>query len=505
MYAAWSISGCEEIPAEWLMDETCTKCDGWGQRASECAAASPKQMTTLKCSPNPASPKVVPPLNPESSSNSQNDPLFKLVIETDTKEESHAWLQTCSKCGGWGHSAAECPAASPKQMTYLKSSPNPASPKVVPPLNPESSSTSQNDPLFKLVVETDTKEESHAWLQTCSNCGGWGHPAAECPAASPKLMTNLKSSPNPASPKVVPPLNPESSSNSQNHPFFELLIETDIEESHAWQPTLKILLHTMDGTDTFLEVERLCSALDVKAEIAQARGLPQQCIILIRDAMILDNNAVFGENGEDVITIMLVFSPECIYQQLEQEVLPERRTLIQAFDDLIQIVEQGDERGVNAVRCILKSASSDIRRAALDCLSKLARKGDICTVTLVRSSLEDADWKVRRAAVNALSAFAEHGDEVVIEALLTRFADQDREVRAEAVQALAEITRQGDKNVEDRISRLMRTDTHQKVREAAEKALTKISWSSQQSDEHAPSSGIIAHMVITNRLLCGGV
>jgi len=350
-----------------------------------------------------------------------------------------------------------------------------------------------------------SEEIPSEWLtnETCSQCGGWGHPAAECPAASPKLMTNLKSSPNPASPKVVPSLDPESNSNSQNNPCFDLLIETDIEESHAWQPTLKILLHTMDGTDTFLEVERLCSALDVKAEIAQARGFSQQCILLIRDATILDNNAVFGENGEDVITIMLVFSPECIYQQLEQEVLPERRTLIQAFDDLIQIVEQGDERGVNAVRCILKSASSDIRRAALDCLSKLARKGDICTVTLVRSSLEDADWKVRRAAVNALSAFAEHGDEVVIEALLTRFADQDREVRAEAVQALAEITRQGDKNVEDRISRLMRTDTHQKVREAAEKALTKISWSSQQSDEHALSSGNTAQMVVTNRLLRG--
>merc|ERR1711904_166183 len=108
-----------------------------------------------------------------------------------------------------------------------------------------------------------------------------------------------------------------------------------------------------------------------------------------------------------------------------------------------------------------------------------------------------------RAAVNALSAVAEHGAEDVIEALLIRFADQEREVRAKAVQALAEIARQGDKNVEDRIRRLMSTDTHQKVREAAEKALTKISWSSQQSDEHALSSGNTAQMVVTNRLLRG--
>merc|ERR1711904_383364 len=251
------------------------------------------------------------------------------------------------------------------------------------------------------------------------------------------------------------------------------------------------------------EVERACSALDVKTEIAQTRGLPQQCIVLIRDAKILDNSAVFGENGEDVITIMLVFSAECIYQQLEQEAPPERRMLVRALEDLTQIVEQGDERGVNAVRCILKHASSDIRRAALECLSKLARKGDVCTVTLFLSSLEDADWKIRRAAVNALSAVAEHGAEDVIEALLTRFADQEREVRAKAVQALAEIARQGDKNVMDRISRLMKTDTHEKVREAAQKAFTKISWSSQQSDEHALSSGNTAQMVVTNRLLRG--
>merc|ERR1711904_683637 len=210
-----------------------------------------------------------------------------------------------------------------------------------------------------------------------------------------------------------------------------------------------------DGADIVLDIERLCSALDVKAAIAQTSGLPQQCIILIRDAEILDNNAVFGENGEDIITCTLVISPECIYQLLEQEILPERRTLIQAFEDLTQIVEQGDERGVNAVRCILKHASSDIRRAALECLSKLAMKGDICTVTLFMSNLEDADWKVRRAAVNALSTIAEHGDVFVIEALLIRFADQEREVRAKAVQALAEIARQGDKNVEDRIRRVM--------------------------------------------------
>merc|ERR1711904_252421 len=97
-------------------------------------------------------------------------------------------------------------------------------------------------------------------------------------------------------------------------------------------------------------------------------------------------------------------------------------------------------------------------------------------------------WKVRRAAVNALSTIAEHGDVFVIEALLIRFADQEREVRAKAVQALAEIARQGDKNVIDRISRLMKTDTHEKVREAAQKAFTKISWSSQQSNEQSESS-----------------
>merc|ERR1719420_462192 len=103
------------------------------------------------------------------------------------------------------------------------------------------------------------------------------------------------------------------------------------EESQAWQPALKIVLQTMDGTDTVLEVERASSALDVKAEIAQTRGLPQQCIVLIRDAEILDNDAVLGGNGEDFITLTMVFSPECIYQQLEQEVPPERRTLLRAL------------------------------------------------------------------------------------------------------------------------------------------------------------------------------
>jgi len=81
-------------------------------------------------------------------------------------------------------------------------------------------------------------------------------------------------------------------------------------------------------------------------------------------------------------------------------------------------------------------------------------------------------------------------------------------VRAKAVQALAEIARQGDKNVMDRISRLMKTDTHEKVREAAEEAFTKISWSSQQSNEHSRSSSKTAsnsQMVVTNRLLRGGV
>lgn len=324
-------------------------------------------------------------------------------------------------------------------------------------------------------------------LETCSLCGGWGHSAAEC--------CTIAGGAGPYEP-ISPKLSSQVAS-SQRRPSWN--IDTNLEEAEAWQTTLKIEIRTLDGTDFLLEFDRGCSVLDLKTEIAEIREIPQQCIVLVRDADILNDTGILGENGEDALSISLVVSAEPIYQQLKQEQPLERRELLRAIEDLSRITEQGDERAISAVGVHLEHQLPDIRKTALETLSKIAEKSVDVAVPRAKilDRLDDSHWKVRRSAVRALSKFVEQGDERAVAALITRCDDQEREVRGAAVQALVEIAKQGDKQVVAAFTRL-KTDTHKEVRQAAEKALIKIS---EQGDEHIISSSSSQGVVVQNRLL----
>merc|ERR1719160_2483058 len=105
----------------------------------------------------------------------------------------------------------------------------------------------------------------------------------------------------------------------------------------------------MDGTACVMYVERGSEVIDLKGLIEMERGIPQECIQLVVDTEILEDHVILGANGEETVSVVLVWYTERIYKNLESLDCLDMTLLHRALEALCKLAPKGDERAITAV------------------------------------------------------------------------------------------------------------------------------------------------------------
>lgn len=196
---------------------------------------------------------------------------------------------------------------------------------------------------------------------------------------------------------------------------------------------LQVELHTMDGTASVLEVERGCTASDLKREIAEMRNIPEEYLQLIMGADILDNTVVLGTSESDkgtisvVLNLNLIISPEELYDQLERS--SDMNVIIHAMQTLSKKSDVGDERLITAVSARLQEPWHSVAKLhAIEVLGKIANIGNECAISALLSTFKERRapccFHVQQEAAKVLSDIAGKGHQRAIKGLLTLIANE---------------------------------------------------------------------------------
>lgn len=245
-----------------------------------------------------------------------------------------------------------------------------------------------------------------------------------------------------------------------------------LEETHTTQPNLKLDIRTMDGSAWLLEVQHGSAVLDAKAEIARIREIPHQCIKLIKDTNVLDDDVVFEAQDEGIICLAMVVSAENIYHQLEQSV--EQRSIVSALESLPQVVGKNDERAITLVAAKMNDRLPLVRQKAVIAFSQIVEIGSDAAVCEIVDLMNDSHWKVRRSAAQVIAKVAENGNEIATEACIALLQDGEQEVRCATLEALAEIAKKGNEHVCAIVVNQSNNDPDPRVRRAARNVISKI-------------------------------